>query len=76
MESRWSSQIKVKGLIAQTGPDSVAVENLVAEHGRGIQLMKLVMDEVSFEQRGTEVHMSKSLACSPRADFRSDSRGF
>jgi anti-sigma regulatory factor (Ser/Thr protein kinase) len=32
-------------------------ENLEAEHGRGIHIMKLAMDEVSFQQGGTEVHM-------------------
>jgi hypothetical protein len=36
------------------------MENLEAEHGRGIQLMKLVMDDVSFEGNGTEVHMRKA----------------
>jgi serine/threonine-protein kinase RsbW len=65
-----------QGFDPRTVPDSVTVENLEADHGRGIHLMKLAMDEVSFEQRGTEVHMSKRLACNPRAGFRSDSRGF
>ena len=41
--------------------DPVAVENLEKDHGRGIHLMKLAMDEVSFEQRGTEVHICKRL---------------
>src|SRR6266849_8862972 len=41
-------------------PDPLAIENLEAEHGRGIHLMKLAMDEVSFERRGTEVRMRKS----------------
>ena len=40
-------------------PDPLAVENLGAEHGRGIHLMRLAMDEVSFERKGTEVHMRK-----------------
>ncbi|PYU69707.1 MAG: hypothetical protein DMG49_12590 [Acidobacteria bacterium] len=40
-------------------PDPLAVENLSAEHGRGIHLMKLAMDEVSFERGGTEVHIRK-----------------
>ena len=65
-----------QGFDAHAIPDPVAVENLEAEHGRGIHLMKLAMDEVSFEQRGTEVHMSKRLAGNPRACARSDSRGF
>ena len=40
-------------------PDPLAFENLRAEHGRGIHLMKLAMDDVSFERGGTEVHMRK-----------------
>jgi serine/threonine-protein kinase RsbW len=42
-------------------PDPLAVENLRSEHGRGIHLMKLAMEEVSFERGGTEVHMRKKL---------------
>ncbi len=41
-------------------PDPLAVENLGAKHGRGIHLMKLAMDEVSFERQGTEVRMRKA----------------
>ena len=41
-------------------PDPLAVENLCAEHGRGIHLMKLAMDEISFEHGGAEVHMRKA----------------
>ncbi|HEX4542804.1 MAG TPA: ATP-binding protein [Candidatus Acidoferrum sp.] len=40
-------------------PDALAVENLEAEHGRGIHVMKMAMDEVSFERGGAEVHMRK-----------------
>jgi len=40
-------------------PNPLAVENLDAEHGRGIHLMKLAVDEVSFERGGTEVHIRK-----------------
>jgi serine/threonine-protein kinase RsbW len=40
-------------------PNPLAVENLGAEHGRGIYLMKLAMDEVSFRRGGTEVHIRK-----------------
>jgi hypothetical protein len=38
----------------------VAFENLGAEHGRGIHLMKTAMDKVSFARGGTEVHMRKA----------------
>ena len=40
-------------------PNPLAVENLGAEHGRGLYLMKLAMDEVCFKREGTEVHMRK-----------------
>jgi serine/threonine-protein kinase RsbW len=40
-------------------PNPLAAENLQSEHGRGIHLMKVAMDEVSFERGGTEVHMRK-----------------
>jgi serine/threonine-protein kinase RsbW len=51
-----------QGFDASTIPDPAAVENLEAERGRGIHLMKWAMDEVSFKRRGTEVHMCKRLA--------------
>jgi serine/threonine-protein kinase RsbW len=59
-----------QGFDPRTVPDSLTVENLEAEHGRGIRLMKFVMDEVSFQQRGTEVHMCKRLARNERAGVR------
>jgi len=61
-----------QGFDANAVPDALAVERLEAEHGRGIHLMKLAMDEVSFERGGTEVHMRKSPARSPRTELRSD----
>lgn len=51
-----------QGFDLKAVPDPLAVESLNAEHGRGIQLMKLAMDEVSFERGGTEVRMWKSPA--------------
>ncbi|HET8922469.1 MAG TPA: ATP-binding protein [Candidatus Acidoferrum sp.] len=56
-----------QGFDPRTVPDSLTVENLLADHGRGIHLMKLAMDEVSFEQGGTEVHMCKRPARNARA---------
>ena len=55
-------------------PDPLTAENLEAEHGRGIHLMKLAMDEVSFEQRGAEVHMCKRPPRNASANVRSDPR--
>lgn len=40
-------------------PSPLTQQGLLAEHGRGIHLMKLMMDEVSFERGGSEVHMRK-----------------
>jgi serine/threonine-protein kinase RsbW len=40
-------------------PDPTRPENLEAEHGRGILMMKAFMDEVRFEKGGTEVHLVK-----------------
>jgi len=48
-----------RGFDANTVPNPLAVENLEAENGHGIHLMKLTMDEVSFERGGTEVHIRK-----------------
>jgi serine/threonine-protein kinase RsbW len=48
-----------QGFDPSTVPDPR--ENIEAEHGRGILLMKAFMDEVHFEKGGTEVHMRKEL---------------
>ena len=50
-----------RGFDPQAIPDPSLVGNLEAEHGRGILLMRWLMDEVSFEFGwwGTEVHMRK-----------------
>jgi anti-sigma regulatory factor (Ser/Thr protein kinase) len=58
---------------ARTVHDPLAAGNLEAEHRRGIQLMKSAMDLVSFERRGTEVHMRKKPVRNP-SNARSDSR--
>lgn len=50
-------------------PDPLAFENLSAEHGRGIHLMKLAMDEVSFAQKGTEVHLHKAPEDEQKAPY-------
>ena len=40
-------------------PDPTAPENTGSVHGRGIYLMKALMDEVDFEEGGVVVHMRK-----------------
>jgi serine/threonine-protein kinase RsbW len=47
-------------------PHPTSPENLSADHGRGIWLMRVAMDEVSFEQAGAEVHMWKAPSRGPR----------
>lgn len=42
--------------------DPLGSEGLAAEHGRGIHLMRVMMDELSFERGATEVHMHKGPA--------------
>ena len=51
-------------------PDSLAAENFQAEHGRGIHLMKLAMDKVSFEHGGTEVHMWKTRRAAQETELQ------
>ena len=51
-----------RGFDLSAVPNPLTQQGLVAEHGRGIHLMKLMMDEVSFKRRGTEVHMRKGQA--------------
>jgi len=50
-------------------PDPSANGRIEAEHGRGILLMKMMMDEVSFDRGGTEVHMRKGPARKSRTEL-------
>ena len=47
------------GFDPATIPDPVCVENLYCCHGRGIYLIRQLMDDVRFERGGTEIHMRK-----------------
>jgi serine/threonine-protein kinase RsbW len=40
-------------------PDPTAPENIVSVHGRGIHVIKALMDEVRFEEGGAVIHMKK-----------------
>jgi serine/threonine-protein kinase RsbW len=40
-------------------PSPISGQNVFSEHGRGIFLVNLLMDEVHFESGGTEIHMRK-----------------
>ena len=41
-------------------PDPTSPENIQSSHGRGIYLMRTLMDEVRFERGGAVVYMRKS----------------
>jgi len=47
------------GFDPQTVPSPLQARQLYAEHGRGIYLINQLMDEVRFEQGGTEIWMRK-----------------
>jgi serine/threonine-protein kinase RsbW len=40
-------------------PDPTAEENLEADHGRGILLMRVYMDEVVYNEKGNKVTLTK-----------------
>jgi serine/threonine-protein kinase RsbW len=46
-------------------PDPTGPGAIEASHGRGIYLMRALMDEVRFEQRGAVVHMRKKVRQHP-----------
>jgi hypothetical protein len=49
----------VRGFDSNAVLDPTLLENLLFTHGRGIYLMKTLMDEVSFEEGGAVVMMRK-----------------
>jgi anti-sigma regulatory factor (Ser/Thr protein kinase) len=57
-------------------PDPTAAENIGADHGRGIWVMKSVMDEVSFERGGTEVRMRRHRNASQERSTRRQGNSF
>ena len=61
-----------KGFDSSTLPDPTFLENLLFTHGRGIYLMKTLMDEVSFEEGGSVVRMRKNSNFDVTAPGRSE----
>jgi serine/threonine-protein kinase RsbW len=57
-----------QGFDSNAVPDPTTPENLLVKHGRGIYLMKTLMDEVHFEQGGALVSMRKKPNTEPAAD--------
>ena len=56
-----------QGFDMATVPDPTTAENWMLRHGRGIYLMKTLMDEVYFEQGGAVVCMRKASNARRRA---------
>ena len=48
-----------QGFKSDAIPDPTAPDNVLRTHGRGICLIKALMDEVDFQQGGSVVHMRK-----------------
>jgi len=50
-----------QGFDLESVPDPTAEENLEADHGRGILLMRVYMDEVKYSRKGNRVTLVKML---------------
>jgi serine/threonine-protein kinase RsbW len=61
------------GFDADRISDPTAPENTGSAHGRGIYLMKALMDEVHFEEGGVVVHMRKSTSKAGANDVKKNS---
>jgi hypothetical protein len=60
----WNAE-EMRNLFPATNlADPTDVANINSTHGRGIYLMRALMDDVHFEQGGTEVHLRKSSSSS------------
>jgi serine/threonine-protein kinase RsbW len=59
------------GFNSEKVPDPTSPENRMFTHGRGIYLMKTLMDEVSFEDGGSVVRMRKNSNAGATAQRRS-----
>ena len=61
-----------KGFDSSRVLDPTVQENLLFTHGRGIYLMKTLMDEVSFEENGSVVRMRKNSNSAARSQVNQD----
>ena len=55
-----------KGFDIDNVPDPTAPENIGSVHGRGIHVIRALMDEVRFEENGAVIHMRKSAGEGPK----------
>ena len=61
-----------QGFDSSAVPDPTLLENILFAHGRGIYLMKTLMDEVSFEEGGSVVRIRKTSNSSTNSQRRSE----
>jgi serine/threonine-protein kinase RsbW len=54
-----------RGFDTNNVPDPTAPDNLESVHGRGIHMMKALMDEVCFEEGGVVLRMKKHGSKAP-----------
>jgi len=66
---------EVQGFDIGEVPDPTAPENISSSHGRGIYLMRTLMDEVHFEGGGTVVYMRKLARTPSRGGNRDEENG-
>jgi serine/threonine-protein kinase RsbW len=66
-EVRLTVKDEGQGFDPNRVPDPTAPKNISSDHGRGIYMMKALMDEVRFEEGGTIVQMRKSSGSSSHA---------
>jgi serine/threonine-protein kinase RsbW len=50
-----------EGFDSRAVPDPTEDHRLLLTHGRGLHLIRALMDEVSFEENGTVVRMRKRM---------------
>jgi serine/threonine-protein kinase RsbW len=65
-----------KGFDIKDVPDPTAPENIGSVHGRGIHVIRALMDEVRFKECGAVIHMRKSATEAsklPAKDAQQDS---
>ena len=56
-----------EGFDSRVVPDPTEAQRLLLPRGRGLHLMRVLMDEVSFEENGTVVRMRKRMKAQARS---------
>ncbi|HVP44829.1 MAG TPA: ATP-binding protein [Terriglobales bacterium] len=47
------------GFDPATIPSPVTADGLLSDHGRGLHMIRALLDEVTWENNGTEIHLTK-----------------